>query len=105
MQQPKEKFLQRQLQVGGTAPDADSKGVRFLVQAAMVQLHAAVVQVHTVDQLVVWPIFVFSLQHPGRPPLDIRPSVQITVRAFSDPHRHATCYVPFCIQTQDTGMP
>ena len=34
-------------------PNADGDGIRALIQAAMVQLHAAVVQVHAVDQLVV----------------------------------------------------
>lgn len=43
-------------------PDADSKCIGLLVQSAMIQLHAAVVQVHTVDQLIVWPILFFGLQ-------------------------------------------
>ena len=46
----------------GIVPDADGKGIGLLVQTAMVQLHAAVVQVHTVDQLIVRPILCFSLQ-------------------------------------------
>lgn len=47
------------------APDANSKGIWFLVQTAVVELHAAVVQVDAVDQLVIWPILVFSLHNPA----------------------------------------
>ena len=36
-----------------SAPDADSQGVGLLVQAPMVELHAAVVHIHAVDQLTV----------------------------------------------------
>ena len=34
-------------------PDAQSDGIGLLVQAAMVQLHGLVIQVHAVDQLAV----------------------------------------------------
>ena len=42
-------------------PDAYGQCAGLLVQASVVQLHAAVVQVHAVDQLVVWTIIVLSL--------------------------------------------
>ena len=42
-------------------PDAYGKGIGLLVQTAMVQLHAAVVQVNAVDELVVWAFLLLRL--------------------------------------------
>ena len=47
----------------GAAPDADGDGVGALVEASVVELHAAVVQVHAVDQLRV-ALVLLHTQHP-----------------------------------------
>ena len=36
-----------------SVPNADSQGIGLLVQTSMIKLHAAVVHIHTVDQLTI----------------------------------------------------